>query len=186
MPHLPSTQVPLGTVAPDFKLFDPVSEKNFTLNELKSDKATVVFFICNHCPSVKNIIHEVIRTATEFQQQGVSFIAINSNEYEMHPEDSPEKMKEYSLNLRYPFPYLYDETQEVAKSFDAQCTPEFFIYNKDMKLSYHGQFDDSRPSNTFPVTGRDVRLALEAIVEGKPVNPEQKQSVGCGIKWKNN
>lgn len=184
MAETPSTMVPLGTIAPDFSLPDTVSDKTMRLNELRSDKATVVMFICNHCPFVKHVQHELVKLAKDYEPKGIAFVAISSNDVENYPEDSPERMKEVAQELGYPFPYLYDETQEVAKAYNAACTPDFYIYDKDLKLVYRGQLDDSRPSNDIPVTGKDVRAALDRILDGKPVNPDQKPSIGCNIKWK--
>jgi thiol-disulfide isomerase/thioredoxin len=179
-----SKMAPLGFTAPDFKLEDVVSNKYMTLSELASDKATVIMFICNHCPFVKHVNHQLVKLAQDYISLGISFMAISSNDAEHYPEDSPEKMKEYAARLSYPFPYLYDETQEVAKAYDAACTPDFFIFDDKMKCIYRGQLDDSRPSNGKPVTGKDIRDALDAIVNGKKVSENQKPSIGCNIKWK--
>jgi thiol-disulfide isomerase/thioredoxin len=141
-------------------------------------------FICNHCPYVKHINHGLVSLANEFIDEGVSFIAISSNDVENYPADSPELMKEVAEDENYPFPYLYDETQEVAKAYDAACTPDFYVFDGDLKLVYRGQFDDSRPSNEIPVTGRDLSNALNAVINGMPVNPKQVPSIGCNIKWK--
>jgi thiol-disulfide isomerase/thioredoxin len=141
-------------------------------------------FICNHCPFVKHVNIELVRLANDYDQKGISFIAISSNDVSTHPEDGPEKMKETGLALEYPFPYCYDETQEVAKAYQAACTPDFFIYDSSMKLVYRGQLDDSRPGNDLPVNGRDIRKALEALQKGLPVDTDQKPSIGCNIKWK--
>lgn len=180
----PSNMIPLGSTAPAFTLPDTVSEKKLSLSGLKSDKATVIMFICNHCPFVKHVNEELVKLAGDYMKKGVAFIAISSNNVETHPEDSPDKMKEAAQQLGYPFPYLYDETQQVAKAYDAACTPDFYIYDGDMKLVYRGQLDDSRPSNGKPVTGADMRNALDCILSGKPVPADQKVSIGCNIKWK--
>lgn len=184
MAETPSKMVPLGTKAPDFTLPDTVSGKTMSVQDLKSDKATVVMFICNHCPFVKHVQHELVRLANDYMPKGVSFIAISSNDVEQYPEDSPKRMKEVAEELGYPFPYLYDETQEVARAYDAACTPDIYIFDKDLKLVYRGQLDDSRPGNDVPVTGKDVRAALDNLLADKPVDPDQKPSVGCNIKWK--
>ncbi|MBI3950247.1 MAG: thioredoxin family protein [Acidobacteria bacterium] len=176
--------MPLGTVAPDFTLPDTVTGKMISLNELKSDIATVVMFICNHCPYVQHVQHELVRLANDYQPKGISFIAISSNDIEAYPDDSPERMKEVAVRLGYPFPYLFDETQEVAKAYDVACTPDFYILDRDLKCVYRGQLDDSRPGNLIPVTGKDIRAALDNILSGKPVDPNQKPSIGCSIKWK--
>jgi len=179
-----STMLPLGTIAPDFNLPDTVMGKVVSLHEQKSDKATVVMFICNHCPYVQHVQHELVKLANEYQSKGISFVAISSNDIESFPDDAPEKMKEVAERLGYPFPYLFDETQEVARAYQAACTPDFYIFDKDLKCVYRGQLDDSRPGNLIPVTGRDIREALATILNGKPVNPDQKPSIGCNIKWK--
>lgn len=179
-----SKMIPIGFTAPDFILWDAISNKKCSLNEIKSDKATVIIFICNHCPFVKHVNDELVRLANLYIPKGISFIAINSNDVKNYPEDSPEKMKEYAARLNYPFPYLYDESQEVAKAYDAACTPDFYIFNKDLKCVYRGQLDDSRPSNGKPVTGKDIRDALDAILDKRQVSSHQLPSIGCNIKWK--
>lgn len=184
MAATPSTMVPLGSKAPDFNLLDPVSNTIKSLKELKSENATVIMFICNHCPFVKHVNDQLVKLALDYQQKGVSFIAINSNDVDNYPEDSPAKMIEYATKLKYPFPYLFDETQEVAKAYDAACTPDFYIFDKDLKCIYRGQLDDSRPSNGKPVTGKDMRDALNSILAGEGVSGEQIPSIGCNIKWK--
>lgn len=180
----PSNMMPLATKAPDFTLPDTISGKIKNLTELKSDKATVIMFICNHCPFVKHIQHELVKLAHDYQAKGIGFIAISANDATGFPEDAPEKMRAVATQLGYPFPYLYDETQTVAKAYDAACTPDFFIFDKDLKSVYRGQLDDSRPGNSIPVTGGDIRAALDAILAGKPISEQQKPSIGCNIKWK--
>lgn len=184
MARVQSNMFPLGKVAPSFQLLDVISNEHKSLDELKSEHATVIFFICNHCPFVLHIQDELVNVANDFIKKGISFIAINANDAEKYPEDSPAKMKEVALEKNYPFPYLYDETQEVAKAFDAACTPDFYIFDKDLKCVYRGQFDDSRPSNDIPVTGNAIRIALDHILNGESVSVEQKPSIGCNIKWK--
>ncbi len=184
MARTPSNMVPLGTKAVPFALQDAVTGKTFTLEELKSQIGTVLFFICNHCPFVKHINHELVSIANEYIKKGISFVAVNSNDVTKYPEDAPDKMKETAIDLQYPFPYLFDEDQQVAKAYDAACTPDFYIYDKDLRLVYRGQLDDSRPGNNIPVTGRDLRHALDAILTDKPVSDLQKPSIGCNIKWK--
>lgn len=181
---VPSTMVPLGTLAPDFALPDVVSGQTVRLAEAKSDKATVVMFICNHCPYVKHVNGQLVALANNYQPKGVAFIAISSNDVENYPQDSPEKMKEAAETLGYPFPYLFDETQDVARAYDAACTPDFFIFDDQMKLVYRGQLDGSRPGNTVPVTGADVRSALDAVLAGESPAAVQVPSMGCNIKWK--
>ena len=184
MASTPSNMIPLGTTAPNFSLHDTVSGEKKSLNELKSDIATVIMFICNHCPYVKHINSELVKVAKIYQSKGISFIAISSNDVVNYPEDSPEKMKETAATEGYTFPYLYDETQEIARAYDAACTPDFYIFDKELKLVYRGQFDDSRPKNDTPVTGADLRGALDAVLNGSPVIENQKPSIGCNIKWK--
>lgn len=184
MAATPSTMVPLGFTAPDFKLLETSSNIYKSLDELKSNVATVIMFICNHCPFVKHVNEQLVKLAMDYQPKGISFIAISSNDVDNYPEDSPEKMKEYAARLKYPFPYLYDETQNVAKSYDAACTPDFYIFDKNVKCVYRGQLDDSRPGNGKPVTGNDMRKALDSILAGKEISKEQMPSIGCNIKWK--
>ncbi len=176
--------IPLGFKAPEFTLPDTVDDKEKSLSELRGSKATVIMFICNHCPYVIHINDALIRLAKDYMPEGVAFIAISSNDIENYPQDAPEKMKETAYRLGYPFPYLYDATQEVAKAYHAACTPDISIFDEDMRCVYRGQLDDSRPKNDIPVSGRDVRSALDALLAGKSVSPIQKVSLGCNIKWK--
>ncbi len=185
MAAVPSKMIPLGTRAPDFSLPDTISGKTLSLSELKSQKATVIMFICNHCPYVQHVNHELVRLANDYIPKGVAFIAISSNDAAQYPDDAPDKMKEVAQQLGYSFPYLYDESQEVARAYDAACTPDIYIFDKNLKLAYRGQLDDSRPGNGVPVTGKDVRAALDNLLLGKPVSADQKPSIGCNIKWKN-
>ncbi len=180
-----SNMMPLGTKAPYFNLPDTISGKNKTLEELKSDKATVIMFICNHCPFVKHVQTGLVKLANDYIPKGISFVAISSNDIAAYPDDSPARMKEVAQQFGYPFPYLYDESQDIARADGTACTPDFYIFDKDLKCIYRGQFDDSRPSNNIPVTGKDIRAALDAVVAGKPINEDQKPSIGCSIKWKN-
>lgn len=184
MARTPSNMLPLGTEAPDFTLLDTVSDNIMNLNTIKGSQGTVIMFICNHCPFVIHINTEIAQLAKEYTAKGIRFIAISSNDVENYPADSPKLMKQNAINEDYTFPYLYDETQEVAKAYDAACTPDFYIFNGNLKLAYRGQLDDSRPENGIPVTGKDMRSALNAIIEGKTVSENQKPSIGCGIKWK--
>ena len=186
MARTPSTMIPLGTLAPPFSLPDTLSGKTTSLAELRGENGTVVMFICNHCPFVKHINSELINLAHTYQSKSIGFVAISSNDVETYPEDGPEKMKAVGTDLKYPFPYLYDETQVVAKAYDAACTPDFFVFDGKLSLVYRGQLDDSRPGNMIPVTGHDIRQALEALLSGRPVSLEQKPSIGCNIKWKTN
>lgn len=180
----PSTMISLGTAAPKFELLNPKSNATWSLDELKSDRATVVMFICNHCPYVLHIRDELIRLATEYKEKNIAFIAINSNDAEQYPDDSPEKMKEVAEQYDFPFPYLYDESQETAKAYQAACTPDFFIFDGDMKCVYRGQFDNARPGNGESVTGKDLRDALDNLIAREPISSDQKPSQGCNIKWK--
>ena len=179
-----STMLPLGQVAPAFSLPDVVSGETMTLDDIKSDIATVIVFSCNHCPYVKHIQEEFVKLVRDYQPKGVSFVAINSNDVVNYPDDSPEKMKEVAAQFNYPFPYLYDETQEVAKAYDAACTPDFYIFDKDLRCVYRGQLDGSRPGNHVPVTGESIRFALDSILDNSPITVEQRPSSGCNIKWK--
>jgi len=180
----PSTMLPLQTVAPNFNLPDTVSGNQVSLHDVKSDAATVIMFICNHCPFVKHLNAGLAKFANEYLEKGVSFIAISSNDVENYPDDSPEKMKALAAQEGFNFPYLYDEDQSIAKAYDAACTPDFYIFDKDLKLAYRGQFDSSRPNTDIPVTGESMRKALDEILAGKQVSVEQLPSMGCNIKWK--
>ena len=184
MARTPSTMVALATNAPEFVLPDTVSGKKLSLETLKGNVTTVIMFICNHCPFVKHVNAELVKLANDYKSKGVGFIAISSNDAANYPEDAPGLMKEVALQLKYPFPYLYDESQEVAKAYDAACTPDFFIYNKEVRLVYRGQLDDSRPGNEIPVTGKDIRHALDCMLSNQPVPEIQRPSIGCNIKWK--
>ncbi|MBH8599229.1 thioredoxin family protein [Thermoactinomyces sp. CICC 10523] len=184
MARTESNMFPLGADAPLFSLPDVISGKNVSLTEQKSDIATVIMFICNHCPFVKHVQPELVRLANDYISKGISFIAINSNDAVKYPDDSPEKMKEVAEEFKYPFPYLFDETQEVAKAYQAACTPDFYIFDKNLKCVYRGQLDDSRPGNEIPVTGESIRGALDQILNNEPVTVKQKPSLGCNIKWK--
>ena len=179
-------QIPLGSIAPNFTLLDTVSGKQLSLQALRGEKATLVMFICNHCPYVLHINQQLVQLANDYIPKGVSFIAISSNDVTRYPADSPEKMSETALLLSYPFPYLYDETQEVAKAYVAACTPDFSLFDAQLKCVYRGQLDNSRPSNGLPVTGHDIRTALDALLANQPVSDKQYPSIGCSIKWKNN
>jgi peroxiredoxin len=178
-----STMLPLGTKAPDFQLPD-TNGKSVTLGDFKSAPALVVVFMCNHCPFVKHLRGGLAQFGKDFQPRGAAIVGISSNDVENYPEDSPVKMAQEVKSAGYTFPYLYDESQEVAKSYRAACTPDFYLFDRDQRLVYRGQFDDSRPGNGVPVTGKDLREALEAVLSGKAVSQKQKPSIGCNIKWK--
>jgi peroxiredoxin len=184
MAETPTMQIPLGFPAPGFILPDTISGKQVSLDQVKSEKATVVVFICNHCPYVVHMIDPLVELAKEYILKGISFVAISSNDVENYPQDSPEKMKVFASERDFPFPYLYDETQEVAKAYDAACTPDFNVFDGEMKCVYRGQFDSSRPGSSVPVTGEDLRETLDLLLAGQAVPKNQRASVGCNIKWK--
>jgi len=175
--------LPLGTQAPDFCLPDP-SGRIYSLVDFADKPVLLVIFLCNHCPYVKHVAEELARLTSEYMERGVAVLGINSNNWQEFPEDSPEKMAEEIRIRGYKFPYLYDETQEVAKAYRAACTPDFFVFDRQRRLVYRGQMDDSRPGNAVPVTGADLRAALDAVLADKPITIEQKPSLGCNIKWR--
>ena len=175
--------LPLGTTAPDFKLPD-TNGKTISLADFKDKSALLVLFICNHCPYVKHVRSGLAELAHDYVSRNVGIVGINSNDVANYPDDSPAKMKEEVKSAGYSFPYLYDESQAVAKAYRAACTPDIYFFDKNRKLVYRGQFDDSRPGNGIPVTGKDLRAALDAVLAGKPISPSQKASMGCNIKWK--
>lgn len=179
-----STMLTLGTIAPSFTLIDTVSGQTVKLNQDQNPTATVIMFICNHCPYVKHVNPELPRLAHDYAEKNIRFIAINSNDAVAYPDDSPEHMKRVAEEQNYPFPYLFDETQEVAKAYQAACTPDFFIFDNQLALVYRGQLDDSRPGNNIALDGSSIRTALDHIIEGKAVPSLQKPSIGCNIKWK--
>lgn len=184
MARTPSTMLPLGTPAPEFSLPDVLSGKMISLDTFKAKKALLVMFICRHCPYVQHLQHELARLGRDYAMKDVGIVAITSNDPTQYPEDAPASTAEMARTLGFTFPFCFDETQDVAKAFAAACTPDFYIFDQERKLVYCGQFDDSRPGNTIPVTGKDVRNALDAVLSGKPVDPNQKPSIGCNIKWK--
>lgn len=183
MAATPSTMLPLGTKAPIFSLPDTTG-KQVSLQTFSGAPALLVMFICNHCPFVKHLRSALAALGNDYLPQGVAIVAISSNDAEAYPADSLAKMIEERDSAGYTFPYLYDETQEVAKAYRAACTPDFFLFDKNQHLVYRGQFDDSRPGNGLPVTGQDLRAALDAVVAGKPASTEQRPSIGCNIKWR--
>lgn len=180
----PSNMMPLGTTAPGFSLPDIISAKTLSLDSLKSDKGTVVMFICNHCPYVQHIITKIVEVAKDYQAKGIAFIAISSNDVQNFPADSPDLMKKNAITRGFSFPYLYDESQSVAKAYDAACTPDFFVFDKQLACVYRGRFDDATPGNNSPVTGKDLTAALDNLISNTPINQDQKPSIGCNIKWK--
>jgi peroxiredoxin len=183
MALMASKMVALGTMAPDFTLPDVVSGKPVSLVQLAVDRPLVLMFICNHCPYVKHINAELVRIANTYQARGVSFVAISSNDAVRYPEDGPERMKAVARELGYPFPYLYDQTQAVARDYEASCTPDFYLFDGQHQLRYRGRFDGATPGNEVPVTGEDLRAALDALLGGGLPNKKQRPSMGCGIKW---
>lgn len=179
-----SNMLALGTEAPYFQLYDTISKDLVSTKDLKADKATVIFFICNHCPYVHHVMKRFLEIANDFISKGVKFAAISSNDVENYPQDHPDLMKMMGDMCRFPFPYLYDETQSVAKDYQAACTPDFYIFDKDLKLAYRGRFDETRPQSGKEPTGKDFEAALNNIVSGKEVDSKQFPSIGCSIKWK--
>jgi len=179
-----SNMLPLGSVASDFSLPDVVSGRTVHLKELRSNKATVIMFICNHCPYVIHVNPELKRLSDEYMQKGVSFIAISSNDIEHYPQDGPDEMLQLVRDNGFNFPYLYDATQEVAKAYDAACTPDFYVFDAQLKLVYRGRLDDSKPNSGIPLTGKDLRKALDGVLAGEDPIEVQYPSGGCNIKWK--
>lgn len=184
MAYIESNMLPLGTVAPDFELPEPASGKTVRLRDVAAKKATVVMFLCNHCPYVLYVNPEIARVVAEYKGRGVSFIGINSNNALTHPEDGPDRMAEHARSVGYDFPYLYDESQAVANAYDAACTPDFYVFDQNLKLAYRGQLDPSRPKrHPTPPTGEDLRAALDALLAGQKPGMLQRPSGGCSIKW---
>ncbi|MBX9792194.1 MAG: thioredoxin family protein [Pirellulales bacterium] len=179
----PSTMLPLGTKAPGFELQDSVSGKLVRLADFDESAALLVMFICNHCPFVKHVADELARLGRDYAAKGVGVVAISSNDVKTHPDDGPEPMAAEARRRGYTFPYLYDATQEVAKAYRAACTPDFYVFDADRRLVYRGQLDSSRPDSGIPVTGADLRAALDAVLAGKAVAGDQRPSIGCNIKW---
>ena len=184
MANTPSNMLPLGSRASEFSLVDTVSGHVMSLKELKGERGTVIFFICNHCPFVIHVNKELVRLANDYMPKGISFIAISSNDVENYPQDGPDLMKIKAAEESYPFPYLYDETQDVAKAYDAACTPDSYVFDEKLELVYRGQLDGSRPGNGVAVTGADIRKALDNLLQNKGVLERQMPSMGCNIKWK--
>ncbi|MGI9280839.1 MAG: thioredoxin family protein [Endozoicomonas sp.] len=176
----PSNMIELGSPAPDFNLSDPASGREVALQEVRKEKGLLVMFICNHCPYVVHLEEALVQLGKEYADRDLGIVAISANDAEAFPGDAPDKMALKS----YPFPYLYDETQAVAKAYDAACTPDFFLFDAELKCVYRGQFDDSRPGNDKPVTGGDLKSAMDAVLAGESVSENQSPSVGCNIKWK--
>jgi peroxiredoxin len=181
---VPSTMLPLGTKAPEFELPDVSDGRSVNLSDFESKRALLVMFICRHCPYVRHVRQELARLGRDFADSALAIVAISSNDVDEYPEDRPESLAEEAREAGYVFPYLFDETQEVAKAYTAACTPDFFLFDADRALVYRGQLDDSRPSNGLPVTGTDLRAAIDAVLSGGPVSEDQRASIGCSIKWR--
>ena len=181
---VPSNMLALGTQAPDFNLKDVTSDQYIPLSSFQDKISLLVVFACRHCPYVKHGQNQLAQIGKDYQDKSISIVAISSNDPASYPEDAPVSLKEQAEEIDFTFPYLFDETQAVAKAYQAACTPDFFLFDQDRKLVYRGQMDDSRPGNNIPVTGRDLRAAIEAVLNNQEVNPNQKPSLGCSIKWK--
>ena len=181
---IPSTMLALGTKAPDFELPDVVTGETVSIRDFDAKRALLVMFICRHCPYVRHVRGELARLGRDFAESDLAIVAISSNDPAEYPEDAPESLAEEARQAGYAFPYLFDETQEIARAYTAACTPDFFLFDADRALVYRGQLDDSRPSNGLPVTGEDLRAAIDAVLSGGPVGQEQRASIGCGIKWR--
>jgi peroxiredoxin len=184
MAQTPSNMLELGTPAPQFRLKDTNSNYFYSFENLKGRKGTLVVFMCNHCPFVHHVLDEILKIANDYRVQGIGVIAISSNDVVKYPLDGPQQMTEFAFKNKMDFPYLYDESQEVAKAFDAACTPDFFVFDSHDKLIYRGQLDDSRPGNNIPLSGTDLRNAIDAVIYNRTIAEPQKPSVGCNIKWK--
>lgn len=184
MARTPTTQIPLGFKAPDFSLVNTVNGQIISLKDVPKKNGLVVMFICNHCPFVVHVIDELVSLAKDYQKQEIGFVAISSNDVVNYPDDNPDKMKKLALEKNFSFPYLYDESQQVAKSYDAACTPDFSVFDGNLNCVYRGQLDDSRPGNNEPVNGKDLRLTLDYMIQNKKIDFIQKPSIGCNIKWK--
>jgi len=179
----PTKKIELGFEMPTFNLKDTISNKMVRQSDIRGEKASLVMFICNHCPYVLHVIHELVKIGYDYQDSGLGIVAISSNDVVNYPQDHPDRMKEFGVSLRFPFPYLYDETQKVAKAYDAACTPDFNLFDKDGKCVYRGQLDKSRPGNDMDVNGEDLREAIELVLKGEKVSENQRPSIGCNIKW---
>jgi peroxiredoxin len=184
MARTESAMLALGTSAPGFTLTDVVTGKPVSTQAVTGPKGLLVMFICRHCPFVKHLEWALAQLGSDNADKGIGIVAIGSNDAESYPDDAPESLAQQARDLGFTFPYLYDETQEIARAYDAICTPDFFLFDGDLKLVYRGQFDESRPGNGIPVSGKDLRAAMDALIAGKPINLEQRPSIGCSIKWK--
>ncbi len=184
MSRTESTMLPLGTTAPPFTLPDAVSGDSISLDKFADKPALLVMFICRHCPYVKHVQNELAKVGADYVPKGVGIIAISSNDAAGYPDDAPESLKQMALELQFQFPYCYDETQDVARAYGAACTPDFFLFDRQRRLAYRGRLDSSRPRSDEPVTGNELRAAMDALLEGRPVDPHQSPSMGCNIKWR--
>ena len=184
MARTESAMLALGTSAPDFALPDVITERQITTQAVAGPKGLLVMFICRHCPFVKHLEKALAQLGRDYKDSGIGIVAISSNDAENYPDDAPKSLAQQARDLGFTFRYLYDETQEVAHAYDATCTPDFFLFDSGLRLVYRGQFDDSRPGTGIPVTGKDLRGAMDALLAGKPVSPDQRPSMGCNIKWK--
>ncbi len=184
MVETPSKMVELGSPAPSFSLPDTVSGRELSLDDVRGPRGALLMFICNHCPFVKHVRGELARLGRDYADSGIGIAAISANDADSYPQDGPEMMKREAAEAGYVFPYLHDESQRTARAYGAACTPDFFLFNSEMKLVYRGQLDDSRPGNDAPADGSDLRAALDALLAGEPIPPEQKPSIGCNIKWR--
>jgi len=188
MAATPSTMLPLGTTAPDFNLpnANTADLQMASLASLKGKKGTMVMFICNHCPYVKHIKNELLRLAAEYSEKGIAIIAINANDVANYPDDAPDKMQDLMTEWGNPFAYLFDETQEIAQAYQAACTPDFYLFDAELACVYRGRLDGSTPKNDIPLTGADLRAALDPLIAGTAISDQQHPSIGCNIKWKTN
>lgn len=184
MANTQSNMLPLGTTAPPFWLKDTNSNNHCNFQEIKGEKGTLIMFICNHCPFVHHVLDEILMIANDYRVQGIGIAAISSNDPEKYPQDGPDRMAQFAFENKIDFPYLFDETQEVAKAYDAACTPDFYLFDSQDKLVYRGQLDDSRPANNIPLSGSDLRNAIDGVLYNRTISKEQKPSMGCNIKWK--
>lgn len=184
MARTESAMLPLGTSAPDFVLKDVITKHELNTQNVSGPKGLLIMFICRHCPFVKHLEKALAQLGRDYAGKGLGIVAISSNDAKTYPEDAPDSLAQQAKIVGFTFPYLYDETQEVAHAYDAACTPDFFLFDESLKLVYRGQFDESRPGDGIPVTGKDLRAALDAVIAGQPVSPDQRPSLGCNIKWK--
>jgi peroxiredoxin len=184
MARTPTKQIALGFEAPYFELPEPLTGKTVSLKDVKGEKGTLVMFICNHCPFVIHVLDELVSIGYDYKEKGVGIVAINSNDVKNYPADHPDLMKELAIDKKFPFPYLFDESQEVAKAYEAACTPDFNLFNAEGKCVYRGQLDGARPGNDIPISGTDLRKALDQVINGEEVPEDQMPSIGCNIKWK--